>query len=156
LAVRKWARVWRLTWGERLLLLQAVALLPTTALALRLAGFRRCQAALARVAPLTAGRDAADGRAINEGRRVARMVDTAARHGPCRAACLTRSLLLWALLRRRGIDGDLRIGVRKEAGRFQAHAWVELRGTVLNDGRDVHERFRAFGRAIVPAGGLAL
>jgi hypothetical protein len=57
------------------------------------------------------------------------------------------------LLRRRGIAGDLRIGVRKEAGRFEAHAWVELGGRVLNDNEDVGERFAAFGRAILPVGG---
>jgi hypothetical protein len=155
--VRSWSRAWRLSSAERRALAQALVLLPLTALALWLVGFRRWQAALARVAPVEVspdGRDEAD--AIREGRAVARLVDAAARHGPYRATCLPRSLVLWWLLRRRGIDGQLRIGVRKEAGRFEAHAWTEFRGTVLNDGEDVRERFAAFDRAILPAGGVAL
>jgi hypothetical protein len=73
-----------------------------------------------------------------------------------RATCLPRSLALWWLLRRRGIAADLRIGVRKEGGRFEAHAWTEWRGTVLNDGDDVGERFAVFQRAIKPVAGAAL
>jgi hypothetical protein len=46
----------------------------------------------------------------------------------------------------------LRIGIRKHGDRLEAHAWVELHGAVLNDTRNVGERFAPFGRAIVPAG----
>jgi hypothetical protein len=60
-------------------------------------------------------------------------------------------LTLWWLLRRRGIDGELRIGVRKVAGQFQAHAWLEYCGAVLNDRADVSQRFASFGRSIAPA-----
>jgi len=155
--VGNWSRVWRLSPAERWSLALALALLPLTALALWVVGFRRWQATLARLAPVgpsPKGRDEAD--LIGQARTVARMVDAAARHGPYRATCLPRSLALWCLLQRRRIDGDLRIGVRKKAGRFEAHAWVELRGVVLNDSGDVHERFAAFDRAIVPAGETAL
>jgi len=155
--VANWSRVWQLSPAERRLLAQALALLPLTAVALRVLGFRRWQATLARLAPVGGAADGGDEAALlRQGRTVAHLVDVAARHGVYRASCLPRSLALWWLLRRRGIDGDLRIGVRKEAGRFEAHAWVELRGAVLNDGDDVRERFAAFERAILPAGGTAL
>ncbi len=55
----------------------------------------------------------------------------AASHGPYRATCLRQSLALWLLLRRRGIPAELRIGVRKEGGDLQAHAWVEHQGATL-------------------------
>ncbi len=142
-----WRRVWRLAWAERWLLVQALFLLPLTALALWVVGFRRWQALLSRLAPVrgvSASKDMAA--LIREGRSMARLVDAAARHGPYPAACLQRSLTLWWLLRRRGIDSYLRIGVRKEAGRLEAHAWVELRGWVLNDDSDVRTRFAAFDR----------
>ena len=155
--MRNWSKLWRLSPAERLALAQAQALLPLTALALQVGGFRRCQALLARLAPAPAapagGGEAA---ALGRARAVARMVEAAARRGPFHATCLPRSLALWLLLRRRGIDGDLRIGVRKEAGRLQAHAWVEWRGVVLNDGGDVRTRFAAFDRAVLPVGGMAL
>jgi hypothetical protein len=150
--VSKWARLWRLTPAERGLLLWALALLPLTALALRLIGFRRWQTLLARLAPIRPGLNKDAATIIEEGRVVARLVDAAARHGLYRATCLPRSLALWCLLRRCGIDSNLRIGVRKEAGDIQAHAWVEYRGTVLNDGATVSERYAAFDRAILPTG----
>ncbi len=142
----RWESLRRLTGSERWVLVQALLLLPLTGLALRLLGLRRWQAVLGWFTPAGPGAEAGA-----EGRTAARLVDAAARHGPYRATCLPRSLALWWLLRRRGVAADLRIGVRKEDGQFQAHAWVESCGLVLNDGADVRERFVPFGRAIAPA-----
>lgn len=47
---------------------------------------------------------------------------------PTDARCLMRSLVLAALLARRGIYGSLVIGVRADPS-FAAHAWVEVDGT---------------------------
>jgi hypothetical protein len=147
--VANWSRVWRLSSAERWLLAQALVLLPLTALALWVVGFRRWQSALARLTPRGTGPKGDEAVLIAEGRAAARLVDAAARHGPYRATCLRRSLVLWWLLRRRGTACDLRIGVRKEAGQLQAHAWVEYRGVVLNDWADVSGRYASFNRAII-------
>jgi Transglutaminase-like superfamily len=48
---------------------------------------------------------------------------------PCDPRCLTRSLVLTALLARRGVGSTLVIGVRPDP--FAAHAWVECRGRPL-------------------------
>lgn len=56
--------------------------------------------------------------------------------------CLSRSLSLLWLLRRRGYAPDLRLGVSLAGGTFAAHAWVELDGRVLNDRQDVATRYR--------------
>ena len=49
---------------------------------------------------------------------------------PFDSRCLVRSLVLTAMLARRGIDGRLVIGV--DAGtEFAAHAWVEAGGLAL-------------------------
>jgi hypothetical protein len=50
---------------------------------------------------------------------------------------LERSLVLWALLRARGVVSQLCVGARCEGGVFSAHAWVEYEGVVLNDRPDV-------------------
>jgi hypothetical protein len=149
--VANWKRLRELSWAERGLLAQGLVLLPLMSLALWTLGLRRWQAALGRLAParISTGKDEAT--LIGEGRATARLVDAAARHGPYRASCLPRSLTLLWLLRRRGIDGELRIGVRKVDGQFQAHAWVEYRGAVLNDRADVSQRFSSFDRVIAPA-----
>jgi len=48
------------------------------------------------------------------------------------ATCLTQSLALHCLLTRAGHHSQLRIGANKDqAGKFQAHAWVEYNGEPL-------------------------
>lgn len=68
--------------------------------------------------------------------------------------CLARSLVLWWLLQRRGIDSEIRIGVRRsrQGAGMEFHAWVEHRGAVINDAADIREHFATFDRAIVPPG----
>ena len=47
-----------------------------------------------------------------------------------------------SLLRRRGIDSDVRIGVRGDTqGEIQAHAWLEWNGEVINDAGDVASQY---------------
>ena len=61
------------------------------------------------------------------------------------ARCLGRSLVLWFLLRRRGIDAELVIGAdMPRGGELPAHAWVEVAGEPVNDAPDVRERFGSF------------
>ncbi len=47
--------------------------------------------------------------------------------------CLSRSLAMRVLLRRKGIEADLKIGVSLRSGAMEAHAWLEKDGRVLND-----------------------
>lgn len=54
--------------------------------------------------------------------------------------CLRRSLALWWLLRRRGIDSEIHFGARLEGG-IEAHAWLELEGRALTDPVDPRTRF---------------
>jgi hypothetical protein len=142
----------RLSWAERWLLVQALFLLPLTAVALRWLGLRRWQAALAglvRIDEPPVGSQVET--AVQQVQATARMVRAAAWYSPYRASCLQQSLVLWWLLRRQGIHSDLRIGVRKEGGRLEAHAWVEHSGTVLNDVGNVDQCFSPFSCPIVPA-----
>jgi hypothetical protein len=68
-----------------------------------------------------------------EAAQLSMIVELAARRRLVNATCLRRSLVLWYLLRREGIDSELRIGVRKEAEKIIGHAWVEIDGSVIND-----------------------
>ena len=63
--------------------------------------------------------------------RVAHAVALAAALYPGRALCLEQSLALYYLLRQRGVDARLRLGVQPYP--FSAHAWVEHGGVPLND-----------------------
>jgi hypothetical protein len=78
-----------------------------------------------------------------------RMVSVASRYSPAWTNCLRQSLVLWYLLRCQGIASELHIGVRRDGGEFQAHAWVESGGLTLNDGEDVRRRYATFDRPIL-------
>jgi hypothetical protein len=150
--VSAWPRYWRcwrgLPPGDRPLFAALQLLLPPLATAVRVFGLGRVRRALGHGAP----RDPVPGPAdLNEGTRLGRLVNLAANHALGRPACLPRSLMLWWLLRRRGIESDLRIGVRTSDGRLEAHAWVECDGRVLNDAADVAARFAPFESMKLPA-----
>lgn len=139
-------RTWsQFTGVEKRLLFRALALLPLVAISLTVLGLRRTQSWLARgPAPLSPPAIEA---LRDEVMRAARMVQVARRYHSLWANCLAHAVTLWALLRRQGIDSDLRIGVRNDhqrRQRFEAHAWLEWKGEVLTDTEDVRQRYHAF------------
>ena len=142
------ARLRRLSRTERALLLRALAILPMAALGLQLAGLKRIQSALLLLSPARPGANTGDAAAY--AKQVARWVSVAARHGPYRAKCLPSALALQSILRRHGIESDLRLGVRRESDRIEAHAWIEHRGVPLIDSADVADRYAAFAEPIRP------
>jgi hypothetical protein len=137
----------RLSTEERGLLLQATPRLLAVRLALRGLGYRRTHDLLAR--RLAAGPLRAEPATA---RLIAEAVDRAGRHAGPPAGCLARSLTLWWLLRARGLEADLWIGVRRAEAALEAHAWVEHAGLVINDRPDVRTAFSAFERPVAPSG----
>src|ERR1700682_1625877 len=77
----------------------------------------------------------------------ARMVRSAALRNLGSATCLEKSLVLWWLLGRQGIDSSVRIGARKTGQKFEAHAWFECDGVVLNEPEETHKHYAAFDEA---------
>lgn len=130
-----------LSGAERRVFFESLAMLTLTAAGLRLFGFRRVYRWMSRHGSRREAAPAAPTSASTQ--LVAGGVRRASRPLPY-ATCLPRSLSLWWLLRRRGIEGDLRLGVRKEGEEIKAHAWVEVGGVALNDGSDVRHRYPAF------------
>lgn len=78
----------------------------------------------------------------------AHMVNAADRHGLVHPSCLVKSLTLWWLLGRQGISSELRIGVRKQGGTLEAHAWVERERMALNEPEERHHHYAAFDAAL--------
>jgi Transglutaminase-like superfamily len=149
--MERWRTFWGLSGYERGIALEAAGGLLATWLGLRLAGFRRWQNLLVRLAPsanTTLRRRSASQRQSAE--VIARMAASAARNVFFTTNCLEQSLVLWWLLRRRGIAAELRIGARKEFERFEAHAWVEVDCAVLNDAGAEHLHFVPFDGPISP------
>ena len=135
----KLAKLRALSWPERRMLLAAMAWMPLFWLGLHGLGLRRFQAWLQRPRLLSES-----DLPLAEIRGMATTVNRAARLVRIPANCLTRSLLLGWLLRRRGVASQLRIGVKMNNGSLEAHAWVEYAGIPINDQPNVGEQFAAF------------
>jgi hypothetical protein len=135
--VGHWRKFRALSARQQRVAAAALVLLPVFWLGLHLVGLRRWRTLTLRTArrshmPLV------DARALGE------LVNAVARHSPLPAACLTRSLLVEWLLRRRGHDAELRIGVQRTSMGIAAHAWVESEGVPINDRPDIAESFPPF------------
>ena len=117
--------------GERALAWRLALLLPLIDLSLRLLGFQRTWAWLARFAPASAP-NVADPASIGFAERAAYIARAVSARSPWRTSCLRQALALWLLLRRRGLDAQLKIGVIRRQAPFMAHAWVELGGVALD------------------------
>jgi len=141
----KLAKFLALSTEEKRVFLSAVLLLPLIWLVLRLFGLAHLQAWIDRV-PFAARMQLS----VAELSDIGALVNSAARYTPSPVTCLTRSLLLRWLLRRRGIASVLRIGVQLVEGRLDAHAWVEYQGVPINDAPDVGQRFAAFNETLSP------
>ena len=145
--IERWKRFQRLRPFEQGVVLEAAGGLLATWAGLRLIGFRRWKRLLAVFSPVAndTAQDAAEQESVL---LIARMQAAAARNLFVGPNCLEQSLVLWWLLRRRGIDAVLRIGARKDLDRFEAHAWVEVNSQVLNDASAEHRHFVPFERPI--------
>jgi hypothetical protein len=131
--------------AEKRIFLSAVMLLPLFWLGLRVFGLARFQARFER-SPLGEQKSLP----ITALSGIGTLVNSAAHYAPGPVTCLTRSLLLRWLLRRRGIASKLRIGVQLTEGRLDAHAWVEVEGIPINDAQDVAQRFAVFNEPLSP------
>jgi hypothetical protein len=144
--MNKVARFLELPFPTKLLFFQAWLLLPWTAISVRLWGLRRTLLWVARLFKTRTARLESDPlpRAI----AASTALRGAIRVNPVAGKCLSQSIALWGLLRRQGIETDLRIGVSKadtqvafSPNNFLAHAWLELDGHVINDSPEIGLRF---------------
>lgn len=122
----------RLPWRERVWLLQIAALLWAVRLGLWLLPFQMVRRIISRCA-----QPGARVRGLPPA-RVAWAVASASIGVPA-ATCLVQALAAQLLLGRRGCATQLRIGVaRGEAGRIEAHAWLEHDDTIVIGGPAQH------------------
>lgn len=114
---RRLGKLLALSWPDRILLAQAASALVVAKAALRIGGLALCNR-------LSEARAAGTGSslAVAELERIALAVRRAA--APLGCTCLPQSLAVRWLLRRRGVDSELRFGAKRGAGTVDAHAWV--------------------------------
>lgn len=139
--VRKWARLRHLTAHQWVVLVAALFMLPAIEIALRLRGMQRVATRLARWSD-----GAVVARDPSLPAQLAEPIAIVAGRPVVGARCLGRSLTLWFVLRRRGIDAELVLGTLAPTDDdLPAHAWVEVDGVPVNDDPDVRERYGSFG-----------
>ena len=118
----------RLPWSDKVLLIQATILIAGIRTALRVLPFTVLCRLLKGLSRQSTGGEADD----STRERTIWAVERAVERFPAVGTCLTQAMAAHVLLARRGHDSNLRIGVRRDAaGRFDAHAWLELNGVVL-------------------------
>lgn len=124
----------RLPVSDRRLLVKALVLVWAVRVGLWLLPFRMMRQLLARLGREPAGAQVESWSLVN---RIGWAVRLASRYAPA-ATCLTQALVTKVMLSRQGYPASVRIGVaRSETGQFQAHAWVESKGSVVFGGSEV-------------------
>jgi hypothetical protein len=118
--------------SDKLSLLLAALWLPVMHIRLKYLGLPSCLRSLSADKPdtLRAAPVFDEGRyqqALDCGYSVA----LAARYGLISGTCLSRSLTIMRLMACRGVEGNLRLGVKLHNGELRAHAWVEVAGVAL-------------------------
>jgi hypothetical protein len=142
---------YRLRPVERAAIIRTLVFLPMVASCLRFFGVRKTLALLEVSAFQSMGLNHTDTDDKARALIIARSFQRAVQYMPMKATCLPRAIVLWYLLRREGILGEICIGVRKDQKaerigleNFNAHAWVEYGGLVLNDWPGVHQHYVVF------------
>jgi|GEM_PF-621347 hypothetical protein len=135
------ARTWnKFSNYQRWLLIQALILLPAIALLLKFGELKRTHSLLSKFLKS----ELSSLHPTSQILTTANMVKIAAKYYSW-ATCLRKALVLWFLLRRQGIDAELKIGTRLEQ-EFQAHAWVEYQGFVVGERQGVKQHYVAFDK----------
>lgn len=116
--------------------------LPAVHLSLSLVGYMKTRRLLERLSSGNLRREAT-AEDLDAARQLEHLTAIAGQHGLINATCLRQSLLLYWMLRRRGLAPELRLGVRRESGDLDAHAWVEVDGRSLDRSATRHHAFVA-------------
>ena len=151
-AIDSWRRIRELRSDAWWVLLPALVLLPTTALFLRLVGFRRVCGALDRVLPQPVDGSLEGAYTTERALSLEHTVCAIARRAPFAPGCLATSICLWTILRSEGIHAELQLGARRSDLSSEAHAWVSCRGRRLEPWPGTWAAFRALPGVASPSG----
>src|SRR5271154_3635365 len=129
--IQSWRTFWALPRAERDTARAAAIGLTATWMGLRVFGFAPWKNFAMRFVRRSTTKNAHGSAPATSANRIMQLEMAAARNLFLKTNCLEQSLVLWSLLQRRGFPAELKFGARKESGRFEAHAWVELEGRAL-------------------------
>jgi hypothetical protein len=140
----KWRKFNALPVRDRSRLIIYVLLLPLIHLCLGWFGYARLHRFLASHPLKQPAFQGENSQGMEEANHTAYLVSIAGRNGFFPATCLRQSLLVFWLLRCRGIQTELRIGVQHREGKVIAHAWVTRGDELISDSSQVGKDFSPF------------
>jgi hypothetical protein len=115
--------LWRLSWQDRFILLEAFLLLAATRFVIAVLPFRNA----AELAAWPVQQSAMfGGVALDRLKRVRWAIIAASRRVPWRALCFEQGLTAQCMLRRRGIASTLYYGAAQGESGLSAHVWVRV------------------------------
>lgn len=135
----KWKKFLSLTFHNKLFIALTMLAFPLVRFGLRLLGLKNLLILLQHFSPDITG--------VGESRYLvekASLISSPINMGRplLRMTCLEVSIVLWWLLRWQNIDSVLCLGIPRKAEKpFEAHAWIECCGTVVNDVSDIRNRY---------------
>ena len=133
-----------LPWPEKCLFTEAYCLTGLVRLAVLLLPFRWLSPLLGQ--HMLESPEQEDAANIEAARQVGQVVEKVSRHTPWASKCLVQAIVGKILLRQRGINSTLYLGVgREEEKGLVAHAWLRSGGLILTGGRG-RERFTVVGK----------
>ena len=142
---KRYKQLLELSPSEIYVIFISLLLLPVVAILLKVKGFKQTQHIMSQFSKNAADSNLPKEFQLNKAQNITRMVSIAASFGAFRVKCLSKSLLSQWLLQRKGIISDLKIGTGKDvSASFNAHAWLEIQGVVINESQDVRRRFSVF------------
>ncbi|MGD9660811.1 MAG: lasso peptide biosynthesis B2 protein [Porticoccaceae bacterium] len=144
--INKKFRQWqKLAPWERLILVRVTIYLPIAWLSLRLLSFTTLQRLSHRALSTHFTESMPTVADTAYAQRCAELTAIAARHCLPSGSCLPQALVLCRFLRKKGLDAQLRIGVKPGTHSVQAHAWVEYRTQALNQEETHYHVFPTLG-----------
>lgn len=137
----RWNAFWKLSGADRQMLLFMSTGVIIIAASLRMFGFK---AVLSVIRLFESSSDIQQTDIADYTKRLKRLTRIIKFKGIFCGNCLSRSLMILGLMRRKGICCDLVIGSRLRNGELEAHAWVEHNGQPLNASPRVRGNYTAF------------
>ena len=134
----------RLKWPEKCLYTETFCLTGVVRLAILLLPFRWLSPLLGQ--HMLESPEQEDAANIEAARQVGRVVEKVSRHTPWASKCLVQAIVGKILLRQRGINSTLYLGVGQEDEKgLVAHAWLRSGGIILT-GVQGREQFTVVGK----------
>lgn len=126
------------SWADRILLLRAFVLVSAVRVGLRVLPYRTVQRL---VECAVTHREMTPEEEWQSLRQIVGAVEAMSRRLLGTKPCLTQALAAQRMLRKRGMDSTLRIGVAKDGHELLAHAWLERMGRVVIGGGNALARY---------------